>query len=198
MTHNPPSLLELAARVIKTNEIPYTSEILPKNLIDYLNGGRRCVNNNCKGTSFNSFNLLHFQNYILFLFLLSKRCVFQQQSGTRQIRWLLRQISIATVAVSVQQQVYWSSSWRWGNCFRRDDQKSTFRIKLVINKSPQHLTIYNLHCNDRWERKTIQINICILRYIIFIVFFSTWRRVKKLDNKGSAEHIIVICFFIVK
>lgn len=49
MTHNTPSLLELAARVVKTNEIPYRQEDLPRNIIDYLNSGHRCVNNRCKG-----------------------------------------------------------------------------------------------------------------------------------------------------
>jgi hypothetical protein len=49
MTHNPPSLLELAARVVKTIEISYREEDLPRNLIDYLNSGHRCVNSRCKG-----------------------------------------------------------------------------------------------------------------------------------------------------
>lgn len=49
MTHNTPTLLELAARVVKTNEIPYREEDLPRNLIEYLNSGHRCVNNRCKG-----------------------------------------------------------------------------------------------------------------------------------------------------
>nr|XP_050863699.1 leucine-rich repeat-containing protein 58 isoform X2 [Vespula vulgaris] len=49
MTHNPPSLLELAARVIKTNNMQYDEEHIPRNLVEYLNSGHRCVNPKCKG-----------------------------------------------------------------------------------------------------------------------------------------------------
>lgn len=51
MTHNPPSLLEIAARVVKTNEIPYTEEDLPRNLFSYLDSAHHCVNPRCQGTS---------------------------------------------------------------------------------------------------------------------------------------------------
>ncbi|XP_003699574.1 leucine-rich repeat-containing protein 58 [Megachile rotundata] len=54
MTHNPPSLLELAARVIKTIDIQYDEESLPRNLVEYLNSGHRCVNPKCKGVFFNN------------------------------------------------------------------------------------------------------------------------------------------------
>lgn len=49
MTHNPPSLLELAARVIKTSDIRYDEESIPRNLVEYLNCGHCCVNPMCKG-----------------------------------------------------------------------------------------------------------------------------------------------------
>ncbi|XP_066583961.1 leucine-rich repeat-containing protein 58 [Prorops nasuta] len=54
MTHNPPSLLELAARVIKTNDIRYTEESIPRNLVEYLNSGHHCVNPKCKGVFFDN------------------------------------------------------------------------------------------------------------------------------------------------
>ncbi|XP_076238365.1 leucine-rich repeat-containing protein 58 [Calliopsis andreniformis] len=54
MTHNPPSLLELAARVIKTSDIQYDEESIPRNLVEYLNSGHRCVNPKCKGVFFNN------------------------------------------------------------------------------------------------------------------------------------------------
>ncbi|XP_012274259.1 leucine-rich repeat-containing protein 58 [Orussus abietinus] len=54
MTHNPPSLLELAARVVKTNEIHYDKTNVPRNLIDYLNSAHRCVNPKCKGVFFDN------------------------------------------------------------------------------------------------------------------------------------------------
>ena len=51
MTHDPPTLLELAARVVKTIEIPYTENDLPITLIEYLNSGHKCVNPRCQGMS---------------------------------------------------------------------------------------------------------------------------------------------------
>lgn len=54
MTHNPPSLLELAARVIKTNDMQYGEESIPRNLVEYLNSGHHCVNPKCKGVFFNN------------------------------------------------------------------------------------------------------------------------------------------------
>ncbi|KAK8375808.1 hypothetical protein O3P69_008510 [Scylla paramamosain] len=52
--YNTPSLLELAARVIKLKKLPYTSEDLPRNLVYYLSSGQRCVNPKCKGMYFTS------------------------------------------------------------------------------------------------------------------------------------------------
>ncbi|XP_074652417.1 leucine-rich repeat-containing protein 58-like [Tubulanus polymorphus] len=49
-----PSLLELAGRIVKTNNIQYTAADLPRNLIDYLKSAQRCVNPRCKGVYFSS------------------------------------------------------------------------------------------------------------------------------------------------
>ncbi|XP_077261747.1 leucine-rich repeat-containing protein 58 isoform X2 [Temnothorax americanus] len=54
MTHNPPSLLELAARIVKTSDIRYDNESIPHNLVQYLNSGHHCVNPKCKGVFFNN------------------------------------------------------------------------------------------------------------------------------------------------
>ncbi|XP_015594054.1 leucine-rich repeat-containing protein 58 [Cephus cinctus] len=54
MTHNPPSLLELAARVIKTNDIFYDEESVPRNLMNYLNTSHHCVNPKCQGVFFDN------------------------------------------------------------------------------------------------------------------------------------------------
>lgn len=54
LMYNPPSLLELAARVIKLKRLPYTSCDLPQTLIMYLSNGQRCVNARCKGLYFTS------------------------------------------------------------------------------------------------------------------------------------------------
>ncbi|XP_071441503.1 leucine-rich repeat-containing protein 58 [Hetaerina americana] len=54
MTHNPPSMLELAARIIKIHSIPYSSEEVPQNVFEYLNGAHYCLNPKCKGVFFDN------------------------------------------------------------------------------------------------------------------------------------------------
>ncbi|KYN34470.1 Leucine-rich repeat-containing protein 58 [Trachymyrmex septentrionalis] len=54
MTHNPPLLLELAARIIKSSDIRYDNESIPHNLVQYLNSAHSCVNPKCKGVFFNN------------------------------------------------------------------------------------------------------------------------------------------------
>lgn len=47
---NPPTLLELSARVIRTSGILYGPHDLPKSMRDYLSTAHCCVNPKCKGT----------------------------------------------------------------------------------------------------------------------------------------------------
>lgn len=54
LMYNPPSLLELAARVIKLKKVEYTYQDLPQTLVTYLSNGQRCVNPKCKGMYFTS------------------------------------------------------------------------------------------------------------------------------------------------
>ncbi|KAG7165962.1 leucine-rich repeat-containing protein 58-like [Homarus americanus] len=54
LMYNPPSLLELAARVIKLKKVEYTIHDLPHTLVTYLGNGQRCVNPKCKGMYFTS------------------------------------------------------------------------------------------------------------------------------------------------
>jgi len=56
LSFDPPSLLELAGRVIKVEKLPYSATDLPRNLTRYLNSACRCVNPNCKGM--NSLNFI--------------------------------------------------------------------------------------------------------------------------------------------
>ena len=49
LVYDPPSLLELAGRVVKIRNIPYTPADIPGNLVQYLNSAHRCVNPKCKG-----------------------------------------------------------------------------------------------------------------------------------------------------
>ena len=44
-----PSLMELAGRAVKVAKIPYNQYALPRNLMEYLETARRCVNSKCKG-----------------------------------------------------------------------------------------------------------------------------------------------------
>jgi len=52
MEYQPASLLELAARVIKLEKIPYSPQDLPKSLRDFLSKGGECVNPSCSGVYF--------------------------------------------------------------------------------------------------------------------------------------------------
>ena len=49
MTYEPPSLLELAGRVVKVKRLKYSPRDLPRNLVEYLNMAQQCVNPKCKG-----------------------------------------------------------------------------------------------------------------------------------------------------
>lgn len=63
MTFDPPSLKELAGRMIKLKSIPYASpEEMPSTLIDYLNSAHQCVNPKCKGRLYYFF-ILHARPY---------------------------------------------------------------------------------------------------------------------------------------
>ena len=51
---NPPTLLELAGRAIKTKSISYNGKSLPWRLRNYLDTAKRCVNPKCDGVYFDS------------------------------------------------------------------------------------------------------------------------------------------------
>lgn len=54
MTYDPPSLLELAGRTIKSRNIPYSPCELPSNLVHYLDLASKCPNPKCAGVYFDS------------------------------------------------------------------------------------------------------------------------------------------------
>ena len=70
MAFEPPSLMELAGRVIKTKNIKYTDDDLPRSLITYLDSAQQCVNPKCQGKqcSIKLFCLLHYRVYYFILF----------------------------------------------------------------------------------------------------------------------------------
>lgn len=49
MTHNPASLLELAARSVKVHNVYVQLGDIPFTLFNYLDSAHRCVNTKCKG-----------------------------------------------------------------------------------------------------------------------------------------------------
>lgn len=49
-----PTLLELSGRCIKKNLIPYSRELIPGVLVEYLNEAKRCDNPKCNGVYFAS------------------------------------------------------------------------------------------------------------------------------------------------
>lgn len=49
LTWNPPTLLELAARCVKNNQVHYTKEDLPGEVMLYLDSARHCLNPKCYG-----------------------------------------------------------------------------------------------------------------------------------------------------
>ncbi|XP_013882601.1 leucine-rich repeat-containing protein 58 [Austrofundulus limnaeus] len=54
MTYDPPSLLELAGRTVKSRNIPYFPRDLPSNLLRYLDLASKCPNPKCAGVYFDS------------------------------------------------------------------------------------------------------------------------------------------------
>ncbi|XP_035610897.1 leucine-rich repeat-containing protein 58-like isoform X2 [Oncorhynchus keta] len=54
MTYDPPSLLELAGRAIKSCNLPYHTNYLPGNLVHYLDLASKCPNPKCTGVYFDS------------------------------------------------------------------------------------------------------------------------------------------------
>ncbi|XP_013400621.1 leucine-rich repeat-containing protein 58-like [Lingula anatina] len=54
LVYKPPSLLELAGRVLKTKAVQYEESEVPRNLVDYLASAQSCVNPRCKGVYFTS------------------------------------------------------------------------------------------------------------------------------------------------
>jgi hypothetical protein len=54
MTHQPSSLLEMTARTISVNKVPYVPTDLPRSLHNYMSTSHCCVNPSCQGVYFDS------------------------------------------------------------------------------------------------------------------------------------------------
>lgn len=54
---NPPTLMELAARVVRTAAVTYGPKDLPKTIREYLDTAHCCVNPKCQGTNFSLFKI---------------------------------------------------------------------------------------------------------------------------------------------
>lgn len=90
--YNTPSLLELAARVIKVKRIPHKRNELPKTLCSYLSTGQKCVNAACKGLYFRScVESIKFVDFCgvyrlpLLQYLCSSRCSSSMPAYTRSL-----------------------------------------------------------------------------------------------------------------
>ncbi|CAL4093297.1 unnamed protein product, partial [Meganyctiphanes norvegica] len=90
--YNSPSLLELAARVIKMKRIPHQPYELPKTLCTYLSSGHKCVNAKCKGMYFTScVEAIKFVDFCgvyrlpLMHYLCSSRCSSSTPAYTRTV-----------------------------------------------------------------------------------------------------------------
>ncbi|XP_058061746.1 leucine-rich repeat-containing protein 58 [Anopheles bellator] len=88
MTLNPPSLLELAGRTVKSCAIRYGPDDLPRMLIEYLQTANCCVNPNCKGVFFdNRVEHIKFVDFCgkyripLLQYLCSSKCVADTSSS---------------------------------------------------------------------------------------------------------------------
>ena len=82
-----PSLLELAGRGVQKHKIPYSTEVVPSVLVEYLNGARHCDNPNCNGVYFASrFESVKFVDFCgkyrvpLMQYLCSALCVSEDGS----------------------------------------------------------------------------------------------------------------------
>ncbi|CAF3157739.1 unnamed protein product [Rotaria sp. Silwood2] len=56
LTYDVPTLKELAGRTIKFHKIPYNDRSIPRNLVEYLNSAKSCLNPKCKGVYFESYH----------------------------------------------------------------------------------------------------------------------------------------------
>ncbi|CAG0919088.1 unnamed protein product [Notodromas monacha] len=54
MIYDPPSLLELASRVVKVHRVPFEEQDLPRTILEYLSTARQCVNPKCAGVYFDT------------------------------------------------------------------------------------------------------------------------------------------------
>lgn len=80
-----PSLMEVAANHIKRYQIPYSTEVVPEVLVEYLDGAQQCDNPKCKGVYFNPhFQQVKFEDFCgkyrvpLLQYLCSPVCVHEE------------------------------------------------------------------------------------------------------------------------
>lgn len=80
-----PSLMEIAGNCVKKNQIPYSEELIPRVLVDYLDAAQQCDNPMCKGVYFNThFEQVKFEDFCgkyrvpLLKYLCSPVCVHEE------------------------------------------------------------------------------------------------------------------------
>ena len=101
ITYSPPSLLELAGRSVIHHQADTTK--LPSSLKQRLSHAKCCPNPNCDGVYFDN---LYRQVKI------STKSLHVYEISIDQIRWLLRTVPDASLAVFVLASVHDSRNWR--------------------------------------------------------------------------------------
>ncbi|XP_061403007.1 leucine-rich repeat-containing protein 58 [Musca vetustissima] len=91
MALNPPTLMELAARIVKTTGIEIQPGDVPQTTLEYLKSANCCVNPNCKGVFFdNRVEHIKFVDFCgkyrvpLLQYLCSSKCIEHEEEPRRQ------------------------------------------------------------------------------------------------------------------
>lgn len=145
MTYNPPSLIELAGRTIKSHNLLYLPCDLPSNLIHYLNLASECPNPKCAGRPPNQSSTVWRSGGWLFRFcFLSRRCLLRLVCEAHQVCRFLWEVPPAahalplfsSVLLSVQLKSTERSRVRgWEQRTARQTPKSTAGLGWTFNRN---------------------------------------------------------------
>ncbi|XP_013103188.1 leucine-rich repeat-containing protein 58 [Stomoxys calcitrans] len=104
MALNPPSLMELSARIVKSNGLEVQTGDAPQTLLEYLSCANCCVNPNCKGVFFdNRVEHIKFVDFCgkyrvpLLQYLCSSKCIEPEEeprphSSSNASRYMMRKV----------------------------------------------------------------------------------------------------------
>lgn len=113
MIYDPPSLLELAGRTVKSRNIPYSPCDLPSNLLLYLDLASKCPNPKCAGKTMRN---VDYVEYILFLswpFLFPACFCSLSDIWVHDIIWMYKQCSIIVMYMQRNNTAHHPTTWTW-------------------------------------------------------------------------------------